>query len=694
MLPEVRTYISYIENAKAPSKAVRMPEVAKLKAIKKQLEEGLAGTKILSDSCNRILTASTAQRPVDVKKEVPPATSEEVQQAAQSAVQAAVQGAVEKATSEIQKQQEAAEQKLKAEQEAAEQKLKAEQEAAEQKLKAEQEAAATKIQRAMRKRQESAKAAQQLQAKQESVPPPPQSEFTFKDEESEKNWALRAVKRDIAARKIQEAMRKRQAAKASQQLQRSSSGETEASQAETAPMSGPSSPEASKPKPVPTEVKTGLTQSLPTASKPSALASLTESAPAALPTQEPKASPQAVGLAKTVPVEPKPATSVIQPLTSSAPASLPSQSGEPVGPELTESTKCPSQDITITEKTCDKSEAAKRILKTLLSPEANVECEDKGKAAAEKLAEFIRLCEKSTAEAAAPEEPKLPVLPSAPTTVPVVQKPEPRTVLPRLPSAPTTVPVVPKQEPEPEPRTVLPRLPSAPTTVPAAPTTVPAAPTTVPAAPTAIDEKGCPIVRVQVGDWMCALRGDELKAMLERLSAESNPSCPDIAKQKYEEFEEACPAAIASLTEETKEEPSGPSPTTTDEPEDVDEPEEEGKPEDVGQVDEPSSVSETGEVGVGTEAPEADLGSSDAGVSTSMQTIPKDGYNEVHIVVKIPSNYQQVATGTTGTTYATAIQSLTQGKAGGAKRHRAPVTPKRRNRNNGKLLYKKSLKRR
>lgn len=533
MLPEVRAYTSYIENAKSPSKQVRMSEIAKLKEIKNQLEDGLAGTTIIADSCSRILNASSAQRPVDVKKEVEPATSEEIQQAAQSAVQAAVQGAVEKATSEIEKKQE--------------------------------------------------EALQQIQAKEAS--------------------ALKAE-----------------------------SLESVASEAETVAVGGPSSPQATKqktsyteeqePKAEPSEV--GLAQTLPLPSKPTTSSSLTESSPAALPTQEPKVVKAEPGLSKTVPVETKP-MSEVKPLTLSAPAYLPSQSEESVEPELTESDKCPSQSINVTEKTCDRSEDDKRIIKTLLSPEANSGCEDKGKAAADKLAEFIRLCEKSTADAASPEQ----QLPSPPES-----HPEPKDELPTFPSAPTTVPTVPSRTP-PSPIT---------------------------------EERGCPVVRVQVGQWMCDLRGDELKTMLENLSKESNPNCPDVAAQKREEFEKLCPNLMTTLQEDEVK-PQAPS------------------------QQEPPALPQPATIPKNSVQTELQT-QPEAGVSTSMETIPKDGYNEVHIVVKVPSKYEQVATGTTGTTFATAIKSLTQRRKGGAKSHRAPITPKRKNRNISKLLNRKSLKHR
>ena len=534
MLPELKEYISRVKQAEGINASIKDEQLKKLAAIQKQLDDGLKGSAIVADACNKILKASSEQKPVSVSKEVKPATKQEVEAAAQSAVQAAVKGAVEKTSQRIE------EQKAKEKEIArAKDREKASRDAAETRKLAEdikKQEAATKIQKAVRER--GAKRTEAATKIQKAV-----------------RERQEAKKQSEAATKIQKAVRERQEAKKQREALLASSA-TEASQAST------------------------------------------------------------VAAAKE-------------------------ETEPPL--QLTQSEKCPSQDIQITQETCNRSEDSKRILKTLLSPAANVECEDKGKAAAEKLAEFIRLCEKSTAEAATsgtkPEEPKEP---ETSPQVPSVAKTEPQVETPSAPSLTSPAPVT--------------------------------------------DEKGCPVVRLQVGQWMCDVRGDELKGLLEKLSKESNPACPAMAEDKRQEFAKLCPDAMASLTTTPEQEEAKPEASVLPEeqtPQEEDEPEQQTLPT---QPQESQAQPQSG--------PTAAQEQPEAGVSTSMQTIPKDGYNEVHIVVKIPSKYQQQATGSTGTTFATAMQSLTQRTKGGAKPHRIPITPKRKNRNISKLLNRKSLKRR
>jgi len=225
--------------------------------------------------------------------------------------------------------------------------------------------------------------------------------------------------------------------------------------------------------------------------------------------------------------------------------------------------------------------------------------------------------------------------------------------------------------------------------------TVTPAPSITPPAPTT-DEKGCPVRRLEVGKWMCDIPSDELDALLNKLSEESNPSCPEMASQKRAEFEQLCPKAETQATITPQEEVT---PTPIQEPAGA--PTQAPQPSQAQPAAMPTQGPQPQPAAMPTQGPQPHqapvLGlpaQHEAGVSTSMETVPKDGYNEIHIVVKVPSKYQQVATGSAGTTFATAIQSLTQRKKGGTRSHRVPITPKRKNRNINKLLNRKSLKRR
>jgi hypothetical protein len=83
-------------------------------------------------------------------------------------------------------------------------------------------------------------------------------------------------------------------------------------------------------------------------------------------------------------------------------------------------------------------------------------------------------------------------------------------------------------------------------------------------------------------------------------------------------------------------------------------------------------------------------------VTTSTTTTPHEGYNEIHIVVKVPQEYPQRTTGTTGTTFASAMNTLTGSQSGGASGKRSlyknhKVTPKRRRSHQKSLLRRKTM---
>ena len=81
------------------------------------------------------------------------------------------------------------------------------------------------------------------------------------------------------------------------------------------------------------------------------------------------------------------------------------------------------------------------------------------------------------------------------------------------------------------------------------------------------------------------------------------------------------------------------------------------------------------------------------GVTTTTTTTPKDGYSEVHIVVRIPEGYEQHTTGTLGNTADTTLSSIVSTGGSNIKlpRRMKAVTPKRVNKRQSSVLRRKTM---
>jgi hypothetical protein len=345
---------------------------------------------------------------------------------------------------------------------------------------------------------------------------------------------------------------------------------------------------------------------------------------------------------------------------------------------LPEEDTCPSADIEIKEEMCGYDENRKRYLKTLLSPEANVKCPDSGSAAAEKLAKFLAMCEKSTVEASQPvgacpammvnidgntcslSSEEIAALleklsPSAnpgcieeaakkraeyERACPVQAAPEQSTGEPTdtsgypvLPSAGTHTPIVPTTKDEPD--QPLPYLPPAGTHTPVVPVRKMERPT---APPVADDDEE------------------------EEEDEEDGDDDGDDGAADGDDDGDADGAAATVQSEST---PVIGTPATPV----------------IGQPVVGSSSSQSVDAPV----------TSEKQITTSTTVTPKPGYNEVQITIKVPSDFPQKATGTAGMTFASQMQEMTASK-GGAKRHRAPITPRRKLYNGGKLMHKRTVR--
>ena len=227
----------------------------------------------------------------------------------------------------------------------------------------------------------------------------------------------------------------------------------------------------------------------------------------------------------------------------------------------------------------------------------------------------------------------------------------------------------------------------------------------------------CKVQNVVPGGIPCPQPGEEAthKAVLQELSPEENAGCKEKAAELLNEYNSRCKAPEASPTE-------GETPASDDEGEEAAQTEEAGqKEEGEGSQAEGEGSQAEGEgegaqaegEGEGPQAEGQDLGA-DAddkqeggpaptsstqppmAVTTSTTTTPHEGYNEIHIVVKVPQEYPQRTTGTTGTTFASAMNTLTGSQSGGASDKRSlyknhKVTPKRRRSHQKSLLRRKTM---
>jgi hypothetical protein len=233
----------------------------------------------------------------------------------------------------------------------------------------------------------------------------------------------------------------------------------------------------------------------------------------------------------------------------------------------------------------------------------------------------------------------------------------------------------------------------------------------------------CKVQNVDVGSLPCPKPGEEAthKAVLQELSPEENAGCKEKASELLNEYNSRCKAPEPL----TSEEQTG---TASDDDGEKDEQQEgetqegetqegeaeegeaeEGKAEegeaeegDEGEGDEGEGDEDTQKAETDAEG-ESDEKASPAGpeqapmaVTTSTTTTPHEGYNEIHIVVKVPQEYPQRTTGTTGTTFASAMNTLTGSQSGGASGKRSlyknhKVTPKRRRSHQKSLLRRKTM---
>jgi len=189
----------------------------------------------------------------------------------------------------------------------------------------------------------------------------------------------------------------------------------------------------------------------------------------------------------------------------------------------------------------------------------------------------------------------------------------------------------------------------------------------------------CKVQNVVAGSLPCPQPGEEAthKAVLQELSPEENAGCKEKAAELLSEYNSRCKAPEPLSSDEQKE--------STDDGAG----EEEKGAQQEGETQEADDDGETQKAAPGAEQPPM-------AVTTSTTTTPHEGYNEIHIVVKVPQEYPQSTTGTTGTTFESAMGTLTGAQDGGSSntyslyRNRG-VTPKRRRTHQQSLLRRKTM---
>lgn len=176
------------------------------------------------------------------------------------------------------------------------------------------------------------------------------------------------------------------------------------------------------------------------------------------------------------------------------------------------------------------------------------------------------------------------------------------------------------------------------------------------------DDAKCKVANIETGTLPCPGPGedDSHKAIQQELSPEENVGCETKAAELLKDFNKRCPVP-------TQEEES------TSQDDDI-------TPKYDNSQEVPHSIPQS--------------------VTTSTTTTPHEGYNEIHIVVRVPQDYPQSTTGTTGTTFETAMANLTssgQAQSGGSRRtkhslyKRVGVTPKRHRAYNSSILRRKTI---
>ena len=222
------------------------------------------------------------------------------------------------------------------------------------------------------------------------------------------------------------------------------------------------------------------------------------------------------------------------------------------------------------------------------------------------------------------------------------------------------------------------------------------------AQPTEVPSDSCKVQGIEPGSLPCPQPGEEAthQAVLQELSPEENDGCKEKAAQLLSEYNSRCkaPEPLSSDEQEQEQEQEQ---RQGQEPEGDKQGEEEpaGEEDDESQTEgqEAKSVDEAGDDGKQEEkSTPSSSTQSPMAVTTSTTTTPHEGYNEIHIVVKVPQDYPQSTTGTTGTTFESAMNTLTGTQAGGAsgrhlryKNHK--VTPKRHRSHHKSLLRRKTM---
>ena len=218
----------------------------------------------------------------------------------------------------------------------------------------------------------------------------------------------------------------------------------------------------------------------------------------------------------------------------------------------------------------------------------------------------------------------------------------------------------------------------------------------------------CKVQNVVPGGIPCPQPGEETthKAVLQELSPEENAGCKEKAAELLNEYNSRCKAPEPLSSGEQKE-------STDDGTGDVEKEAQqegetqEGDGEEIKDAEESQAEDESQEGAEGqsneVEGNEETQKAASTGpeeppmaVTTSTTTTPHEGYNEIHIVVKVPQEYPQRTTGTTGTTFASAMNTLTGAQTGGiAGKHslykNRKITPKRHRSHQKSLLRRKTM---
>ena len=208
--------------------------------------------------------------------------------------------------------------------------------------------------------------------------------------------------------------------------------------------------------------------------------------------------------------------------------------------------------------------------------------------------------------------------------------------------------------------------------------------------PSEVSSDNCKVQGIEPGSLPCPKPGEEAthQAVLQELSPEENDGCKEKAAELLSEYNSRCKAPEPMSSDEQEPEPEQETEGDKQEGQAID-----------GEQEEPKTNGEETKVDDGAEAEKVlPVGSEQApmAVTTSTTTTPHEGYNEIHIVVKVPQEYPQRTTGTTGTTFASAMNTLTGAQTGGtAGKHslykNRKITPKRHRSHQKSLLRRKTM---